>query len=214
MVFLLSIGCLFFLDKRMETILKQYVEVEVERITTNIVHKTVQEKIVQGDYDSSFLLNKKDSDNNFSYDTTKINKMKMEITKYVQEALLKLDDGIVDDFFVSNRVKTGRFQKINNGILCDISVGSLRKSILFANIGPTIPLKLTFTGDVHSDVDIHVKEYGINNVMIEIFLILTVQEQVSMPLTSSRKSVVVKTPVSLDIIRGNVPDYYGSSYFH
>ena len=193
----------------MRTILDQYVNVEVERLTNNIVNKAISKRMVQKKY-KDLVLSKTYPSQLFSYDTTIINQMKNDMNEYIQDVLLHLDDGMVEDYFISSRIKSGRFKKTKGrGILCDISIGSLRNSVLFANVGPTIPIKLIFTGQVNSDIDIQVKEYGINNVMIELYLIMKVKEQVSMPLTSEQKEITIRTPISFDIVKGELPKYYG-----
>ena len=50
---------------------------------------------------------------------------------------------------------------------------------------------------------------GINNMMISIYLVIVVREQISMPISSIKKNVSVKIPISMDIVRGEVPSYYG-----
>ena len=58
------------------------------------------------------------------------------------------------------------------------------------------------------DIDIKVKEYGINNLMVEIYFVATVKEQITMPFSSKRREVVVNQLLSVDIIRGEIPNYY------
>ena len=79
---------------------------------------------------------------------------------------------------------------------------------MFANIGPTIPIKLTFIGQVNTELDVKVREYGINNVIVEMDVIVSVCEQASMPLTSKKKDIIVKEPISIEIIKGEIPNYY------
>ena len=121
---------------------------------------------------------------------------------------MNLEAGDIPDLFVVDRFRNGKFKKMDNGILCDISLGSVRNSSLFANVGPTIPIKLTFTGVVNAELDVKIKEYGINNVIVEMDVIVKVREHASMPLTSKRKDIVVKEPISIEIIKGEIPDYY------
>ena len=52
------------------------------------------------------------------------------------------------------------------------------------------------------------KEYGINNVIVETYLVVTIKEQVIMPLSSKRKNIVIKEPLTIDIIQGSIPNYY------
>ena len=38
--------------------------------------------------------------------------------------------------------------------------------------------------------------------------IIVVKEQISMPISSIKKKVSVKIPISMDIVKGEVPSYY------
>lgn len=194
----------------MMIILKQYINIEVERLTNNIVNKSINEIMANNKYEK-FLVIEKNNDviENVSYNTSEINKLTNDVSNYIQKELLKLDDGYIDDFFISDRLKKGKFKNIKNGIICDVSLGSIKKSSVFANVGPTIPIKLVFMSQVKTDVDVKVKEYGINNIMIEVYLIVKVREVVSMPITSDSREIIVREPISIDIVRGNIPNYYG-----
>lgn len=204
-VLIMSFLFLYWIDKRMEVILNQYINVEVERLTNNIVSDAIHKKMKNGKY-QNFLIYENEK---ISYDTSRINDMLENVTKYVQKVLNHLDDGEIDDFFIPGRVKSGRFHHIRNGILCDISLGSIRGSSVFANIGPTIPIRLLFTGQVQASIDVQSKEYGINNVLVEMDFVLKIKEQVSMPISSLQKEIIVREPISIDIIKGEVPNYYG-----
>lgn len=198
-------------SSRLNIILKEYVDIEIERLTNNIVTKAVSEKMLSKNYGKIYIY---DSTNkNISYDTLKINEIKKNITEYVQEILLNLDNGYIEKYFVPERIHSGRFKNIKKGIVCDVSIGSIRGSTLFANVGPSIPIKIVFSSQINSDIDIQVKEYGINNIMIQIYLILEMKEQTIMPLSSKRKSIIVRTPISIDIIKGEIPEYY-QKLFH
>ena len=137
-----------------------------------------------------------------------INEIENRIDKRIQKELIDIDNGIIDDYFIPKRVKTGRFKKIRNGILCDISIGSIRGSTLFANIGPTIPIKLLFSSGMNSNIDIDVSEYGINNAIIKVYFNVDINEQITMPISSKRKKIHIKKVIAVDIINGEIPDYY------
>ena len=210
-VIIMTVYILNFIDIRLHLILKKYVDIEVERLTTNIINKAIHKQMVDYSY-HDFLIVKKNNDGSVDkiiYDTYKINKIKNEITKNIQDLLIDIDNGNIDDYFVSDRLKIGKFKNLSNGIICDVSIGSIRNSSLFANVGPSIPIKLVFSGQISSDIDLKVKEYGINNALIEIFLVVHIKEQVIMPISSKQKTVVFREPLAIDIIKGNVPDYYG-----
>lgn len=146
-----------------------------------------------------------DGDN---YNTAKINEVENKLDVRIQHELINIDDGKIDDYFVPQRVRTGRFKKIKNGILCDISIGSIRGSTLFANVGPTIPIKLLFSSGINSNISVETSEYGINNVIIKVYFTVDINEQINMPVSSKRKKISIKKIIAMDIIRGEIPDYY------
>ncbi|MCI8461284.1 MAG: sporulation protein YunB [Bacilli bacterium] len=202
----MSFFFIVYIDKRVNDILDQYVNNEVERLTSNIVNRAVSEVMASEDYND--LLDVGIKDGHVSYNTRNINKITDSISLYVHNKLFNLEAGDVEDLFVVDRFRSGRFKSIDKGILCDISLGSIRNSSLFANIGPTIPIKLTFIGQVNTELDVKVREYGINNVIVEMDVIVSVCEQASMPLTSKKKDIIVKEPISIEIIKGEIPNYY------
>ena len=206
LVLLATFFFILYIDKRVNAILDQYINIEVERLTGNIVNRAVSEVMSNEDYRN--ILQEGLKDGHISYKTQSINRLTDKISLYVHDKLMNLEAGDIPDLFVVDRFRNGKFKKMDNGILCDISLGSVRNSSLFANVGPTIPIKLTFTGVVNAELDVKIKEYGINNVIVEMDVIVKVREHASMPLTSKRKDIVVKEPISIEIIKGEIPDYY------
>ena len=206
LVLLATFFFILYIDNRVNAILDQYINIEVERLTGNIVNRAVSEVMSSEDYKN--ILQEGLKDGHISYKTQSINKLTDKISLYVHDKLMNLEAGDIPDLFVVDRFRNGKFKKMDNGILCDISLGSVRNSSLFANVGPTIPIKLTFTGVVNAELDVKIKEYGINNVIVEMDVIVKVREHASMPLTSKRKDIVVKEPISIEIIKGEIPDYY------
>ena len=180
-----------------------YIDVEVERLVNNIVTKAVNEEMQNVSIKDILIYN-----DDISYDTLKINEIENRIDNRIQEELLKIDDGKIDEYFIPKRVKSGRFKNIKRGILCDISIGSIRGSTLFSNIGPTIPIKLLFSSEINSNIDIEVNEYGINNAIVKVYLNLSINEQITMPISSNRKKINIKKPIMIDIVRGKIPNYY------
>lgn len=197
------------IDKRVNMIIDQYINMEVERLTNNIVSREVSRIMVESNHNSLLNIEKGNGViENISYNTKEINLLTDKISKDVHKKLLNLEAGDVEESFLVDSTRGGRFKHIKDGILCDVSLGSVKGSTLFANIGPKIPIRLTFIGQVNTDVDVKVREYGINNVIIEVDVIVKVTEHASMPLTSKKKEIVVREPISIELIKGEIPDYY------
>ena len=203
----------FFLnriDRKLEKVLRPYINMEVERLTNNIVTKAVTDMNLSRKVEEYVQIERTNGKiEHISYRTNTINEITRDVTRVIQDTLKNIDSGEIDEYFLSNRVKTGKFQLVQNGILCEVSLGSIRNSILFSNIGPTIPIRLFFLGQANTEIKIDTREYGVNNVMIEVNLIIKVQEVVSMPISSLKKEIVIKEPLSVEIIQGDLPHYIG-----
>ena len=65
-------------------------------------------------------------------------------------------------------------------------------------------------GDVVSNLETNVKEYGINNALIEIGVSVSVNSLVNLPFVSKKITVSTVIPLSLKLIQGNIPSYYYS----
>jgi len=194
-VFVISFFCIYLLDLRINSVLVPYINVEVERLVNNIVTKAVNDEMKNVNIDDI-------------YNSSKLNYIENKIDRRIQQELINIDDGKLDDYFIPKRVKTGRFKKIKNGILCDISIGSIRGSTLFANVGPTIPIKLLFSSGLNSNIDVDVSEYGINNAIIKVYFNIDIKEQITMPISSKRRKIKIRKILAIDIIKGKIPDYY------
>ena len=206
----LAIILVYLIDVRLNKVVETYIDVEVERLTNNIVNVKVDEVIKNINLNDLFLIQHEENSNvRMSYDTKKINELKSNINRAIQDELMELDNGNIDSYFIPTRIKNGKFKNIKKGILCDVSLGSVRGSTLFANFGPTIPIRLLFSSQLNTDIDINVREYGINNAIVEVYLVIYIKEQITMPLTSKRRKIKIKDPLMIDIIHGKIPGYYG-----
>ena len=210
LVFIVTSFNLFYIGKKIDKLIKPYIDIEVERLTNNLIVKRIHKSINKEKISDILLItkNNKNEIEKISYDTYKINKIKSNITLDVQNTLMDLNNGKVDNYFILDRIKKSKFSKVKNGIICDINIDSIFNSSLFANVGPTIPIKLVFSDQINSDIDIDIKEYGINNAIVEVFLVIKIKEQIIMPFSSKRKEIVIREPLTIDIIQGVIPNYY------
>lgn len=132
-----------------------------------------------------------------------INKLTNDISVKIQRILNDIDANNISDYYTNNN--SNIYKHIRNGIVCELSLGSIRNSLLFANIGPTIPIKLVFLSQNNVDIDFETAEYGINNIIVKMYLKVTLHEQITMPISSKRKEIVVKEPLTVHIIKGEIP---------
>ena len=118
---------------------------------------------------------------------------------------------------VKEKIKEFENGKINYygedvGIVAKIPFGAVFGNSLLSNLGPKIKLRLNLLGDIMSNLETEVKPYGINNAYVEVRISLTVTARIILPFVT--KNVVISNviPISMNIVQGNVPDGYITSY--
>jgi len=205
-----SFFLLFILSKRLNPLLYKYVNVEAKRFTSNIINSSVNEIIYNSMDEDLFELKKNGQDEIevLDYNTKKVNILLKQITNAIQEKLLSLEEGDIQPLDISSNFKKGRFKSIKNGVLCEIPIGSLGENSFFNNLGPTIPIRLSFVGQVQANLNTKVTSYGINNLVIEVSIHVSVEEEIVMPIMSKEAIFEVDAPLTIKIIQGTVPNYY------
>lgn len=212
LVFALTYVFLYYIDLKLNTILSSYIDSEVEKVAYYVVDEVIRK--IDYNHFSDILSFSHGTDGeieNISYNTVKINKLKNEILLLSKNEFLNIEKGIINDnYLVQQQLGKEKFKYIKKGYLCDVSFSSIRGSTLFGNVGSSIPIRLSFMGYNNIDIDVDVKEYGINNVIVQLYIILNLNSLVSMPLSTKNHSVVIREPVSIELIKGSIPDSYFS----
>ena len=201
------------IDKSLNKIITRYLNIEVERITSNIVNSEVNEVIES--YEVTDLIeikkNKNDEIQLITYDTKLVNKLLREINDEISEKLLLLEEGKINDFDIASDLKVGSLTKIKQGLVYEIPMGALNNSTLFAHSGPKIPVKMNFVGQIDTNFKTKVKEYGINNMVLELYIEAVIKIRATMPISTKNKSIKLESPISIQIIQGQIPSYYFDS---
>lgn len=210
------LGSFFFiqlLSFKINPILYRYINLEVERITSNIVDGTVNDILSKNINSQLFTVSKNDKGEieMIDYDTKQVNNLLKEISSDIQGKLISLEDGKLDNFLISSSFKGRNFNYSKSGVVCEIPMGSLSGNGFLSNLGPVIPIKMSFLGQVSCNLKTKISNYGINNLYLEISVHVEVKERITMPKMSKDSIVKVDAPLTVKIIQGVVPEYYGGS---
>ena len=103
-----------------------------------------------------------------------------------------------------------RIADLKKGIITKIPLGVITGNSLLSNLGPTIPIRLHYVGDVNSNITTEITPYGINNAMVKIGVNLQVTAQIILPFSTEKMALECDIPLSIKMIQGSVPNYYGS----
>ena len=208
-IVLISVSVYFtYLNNKVKETLINYVDVEVERVFTNIINRVLRENNVKF---NDYLIYNKEDKNNISYDIDKVNEYTDYVSEKINEELYNLENEYIDNKYDYKYYNKNKYKYIRKGLLYEFSFNSINNNILFGNLGASIPIKISFLGSVNSSIEIVSKDYGINNIIIEAYLNISVKSYTTMPVGSNIKDVSTKELVFVDIINGNVPNYIISS---
>lgn len=210
-VILISFFCLQVLGNKVNPILVKYVNLEVGRITSNVVETSVNEILAKGLEKDLFVVtkNRYDEVEMVDYDTKKVNVLLKQVNQEIHKKLMDLEDGKIDQFPISSSFKGKKFTKVKDGVICELPLGALTGNGFLSNLGPIIPLKMSFLGQVESSLRTKVTDYGINNLYLELSIHVEIRERVTFPKASIDKTLQIDAPLSIKIIQGVVPEYYG-----
>ena len=205
-----SFFLLEFLGNKLTTSLYNYVNIESKRIVSNIVNSSVNEIISSNLTEELFIITKNQQNEIelLDYNTKQVNIILKKVTDNIQAKLLLLEEGRIENFDIANTFKYGKLKFTKGGVICEITLGSLKKNAFFSNFGPIVPIRMTFLGDIVSNIDTKITPYGFNSLVVEISLHVEIEEHIIMPTTSKKSTITIDAPLTLKIIQGIVPEYY------
>ena len=198
------------ISNKLTPILLNYAENETRRIANIIVSKSVDDEILKLIDDDFFLITKEnDVIKSIDFDPVKLNTFLTKIIDKVQTNLKLLENGEIDKLNLGNsELIYYDKEKLKKGVFYEIPMGVIFNNPLLANFGPKVPVKLTLMGEVISNVETKITNYGINNALIETSINLKLTEKVLLPISSKSIDVEYNIPLSLKMIQGNIPKYY------
>ena len=89
-----------------------------------------------------------------------------------------------------------------------IPLTSIFGETLFSKIGPNLNLRIIPIGNFKCDVVSEVSEYGINNSLFEIYILIKINIDSIVPLNKINSDTNCKIPIVMQVIQGDVPRYY------
>ena len=199
--------------KGLEPIIINYATVETERIANVILNDVVN---INEDYFSEELFEiSRDNGGNIeliNFDTKVTNSLLKEINDKAMKRLTALEKGDTSDLELSDSLKGTRLTFLDDGVVCDIPIGSLFHNGLIVNLTTSIPIRFSFVGTVSSNIVTDVKEYGFNNALIEVGIEITIKEKITMPHSTESIPITTKVNLTTQLIQGSVPNYYNGSF--
>ena len=90
-------------------------------------------------------------------------------------------------------------------------VGLSYRNILLENMGFKIPMKINFIHDVDMGLKTKVRNYGVNNILIELYVVIDIKSNIMSPSSYKEFSNSYEVVVASKIVVGEIPVYMGDS---
>ena len=197
----------------MPTIFK-YGSLEAKKISSIIINDAIDKYITnQIDIDNLFLITNDSSGEikSIDFNTALINKYLTNATKSIQKNLKYIEKGDLQKVeYKANLLETYDEKALKNGVIYYLNSGFIFNNPIFANFGSQIPIKISLTGDVITNIATEVTNYGINNALIKVYVNIEITEQVMLPYYDEEIKIENKVPIALKLVTGTVPSYYGN----
>ena len=199
--------------KGLEQVIIKYATSETERIANVILNDVVN---IDDDYFNEDLFEiSRDNDGNIeliNFDTKVTNRLLKDINDKAMKRLSAIEKGDTTDIELSDSLKGTRLAFLDDGVVCDIPIGSLFHNGLIVNLTTSIPIRFSFIGTVSSNIVTDVKEYGFNNALIEVGIEVTIKEKITMPHSTESIPITTKVNLTTQLIQGSVPNYYNGAF--
>ena len=185
---LLLTAVIVFFEIRLKPVTASAAEIQAQALAAELISSSVSEVLEEIDNSTE----------------------KAEIITYSREGTVT---SIHANAALTNRIKTRVTLKIQEELSevqnrrMDIPLGTILGSDLFSGTGPQIPLSLSLSGSIRSDFDSVLESGGINQTVHKLFLHITADITVLMPLHSFKTTVHTSVLISETVIVGTVPAF-------
>ncbi len=135
-----------------------------------------------------------------------------KINEYIGKSIKKLSSSIDNKIYISYIEKYFKTLKINNRKYILVPFGIVTNNPFLYNFGPKIALSYDLITSLLFNVEVSIKNYGLNNVIVETYLTIKIEQTILKPVVNKVTTYNNKFLLSTDIVYGKVSDYSGYNY--
>ena len=207
LVIIFSLISIYIINKVAIPIISNYAVIETKKIGIEVLRNTGIKEVNEKLKDKNFLIttfNKNNEIETIDFDTKIINEAMIEIAKNVRKRLKETEEGkkLPEEMYDN---KDNKYLK--KGIIYEIPLGLVFNNALLMNVGPRIPVKIKYSGNVGLDIKTKVKQYGINSALLEIYVYIEVTQKAILPFKTKEVKLTSEVPIIIKLVKGNIPNY-------
>ncbi len=191
----------------------RYGSIEAKKFSSIIINEAIDKYITeQVDVENLFIVstNSDEEITSIDFNTSLINQYLTDTTKSIQQNLKYIENGDIEKVeYQADLLEEYNEDDLKNGVIFYLNSGFLFNNPIFSNFGAQIPIKISLTGEVISNISTEVTNYGINNALIKVYVNIQITEQVILPYYEEQIEIESEVPIAMKLVTGTVPSYYG-----
>lgn len=214
LVFIGSTISLYFLSSKITPVLLETAEIEIRKISLALINKSLSTQL--NATDSSDLFKTEISEDGkiqtVDFNPIAVNRILDKATTIIHENMKLLEEGKIQEVGNDFGLQYTDLEHLRKGIVAMIPIGIIYNNSLLTNLGPKIPVRIRYLGNLDGNIKTKVSEYGINNALVEVSIHLEMTAMILLPFSSGIRNMSWDIPIIVKIIQGGIPNYYSNGF--
>lgn len=150
----------------------------------------------------------------------------ISLVKNNDNEVISIDYDIKKSYHILKNITNSLYEIVSNTSYKDITefdydikddlilyypIGLASNYVYFNNLGPKIPVKIKFLSSLVTNLNTKVTNYGINNVLIEIYVDIDITDDIVVPFNSESIKKHYNILLASKVVMGKVPMYLGGN---
>lgn len=172
-----------------------------------IINESIKEALLEEKINDIIKIEKNENNEIISvdFDNVKTNKILYDVNYSMMNYIKKIENN--ESISEDSKLKDNYLNK--EKMIYNVPFNVISEKPVLIGISPRIPFKLEIISSATNNISTYIKEYGINNSMVELQLEIEINVQIILPFTSQKTTINKQLPISTKIIQGKIPEYYG-----
>ena len=220
-----------FKSKKIKINLISIIIISIIIITINLliyINKNISPKLIQiseyslETYNNHLIM---DFISNDTLSKSELNDI-INLVKNKDEDIVSVDYDVQKSYQLLQTITSELYEIISNTSYKDITeydfdlkddlvlyypIGLASDYVYFNNLGPKIPVKIKFLSSLVTNLSTKVSNYGINNVLVEIYVDIDITDDVVVPFKSESIKKHYDILLASKVVMGKVPMYLGGN---
>ncbi|RSK24625.1 sporulation protein YunB [Bhargavaea beijingensis] len=202
----------YALNARLGPALADYAEVQTQKIASEVIAKAIDARTANV-LDINDIIEYVPSEQSemvtAKLNTEIINRFIAETHGLVSDHLEMAEAGELNTLPKLENIEYDvETMKDRDGIVFFVPLGQALGMPIIGNLGPKIPIRFHVIGDVHANPNTEIREFGINNALVQVDAIIQVNVRIIVPFASKQSRVEQRIPIAIGLVQGQVPHIF------